>query len=295
VKLETIRLSAAPQMYEAVGTVRSANVSVLNAQMGGTVREIRVRAGDRVRSGQLLAAIDERAPRAQVDAAQAGVQEAADGLVEVEQALEAATADRQFAEATYKRYQNLLAKNSLSRQEFDGAEAKYKAALANERALQAKKKGIEARNQEAQAQKSSAETMLSYSRIVSPIDGVVTQKSVDSGTVVMPGALLLTVEESSHYRLEASLPEEFPAKVKVGEETSVTTARGTIPGRSESLAETDCGYVCSWDPAAGLFPESQMVPVHGLRGRESDSIGVHELVPHDGLLAKTGREALRSV
>jgi len=76
VKLETIRLNGAPQMYEAVGTVRSANVSLLNAQMGGTVREIRVRAGDRVRSGQLLAAIDDRAPRAQVDAAQAGVQEA---------------------------------------------------------------------------------------------------------------------------------------------------------------------------------------------------------------------------
>jgi multidrug efflux pump subunit AcrA (membrane-fusion protein) len=246
VTLETIHLSAAPQMYEAVGTVRSANVSVLNAQIGGTVREIRVRAGDRVRSGQLLAAIDDRVPRAQVDAAQAGVQEAKEGLAEVEQAIEAATADRQFAEANYKRYQNLLAKNSLSRQEFEGAEAKYKAALANERALQAKKKGIEARNQQAQAQKSSAETMLSYSRIVSPIDGVVTQKSVDSGTVVMPGTPLLTVEDTSHYRLEASLPEEFLAKVKAGEETPVTTARGAIHGH---VAEV----VPASDPASRTF------------------------------------------
>jgi len=246
VTLETIHLSAAPQMYEAVGTVRSANVSVLNAQIGGTVREIRVRAGDRVRIGQLLAAIDDRAPRAQVDAAQAGVQEAKEGLAEVEQALEAATADRQFAEATYKRYQNLLAKNSLSRQEFEGAEAKYKAALANERALQARKKGIEARNQQAQAQKSSAETMLSYSRIVSPINGVVTQKSVDAGTVVMPGTPLLTVEDTSHYRLEASLPEEFLAKVKAGEETPVTTALGAIHGH---VAEV----VPASDPASRTF------------------------------------------
>jgi RND family efflux transporter MFP subunit len=246
VKLETIRLGAAPQMYEAVGTVRSANVSLLNAQISGTVREIRVRAGDRVRSGQLLATIDDRASRAQVDAAQAGVQEAEHGVVEVELALEAATADRQFAEATYKRYQNLLAKNSLSRQEFEGAEAKYRAALANERSVQAKKEGIEARRQQALAQKSSAETMLSHSRIVSPIAGVVTQKSVDVGTVVMPGTPLLTVEETSHYRLEASLPEEFLAKVRVGEETPVATARGPLPGRVAEIVPAS-------DPASRTF------------------------------------------
>ena len=135
VKLETVSLRATPQMYEAVGTVRSQNISVLSAQMGGTIREIRVRAGDRVRRGQLLAVIDDRAPRAQAEAAQAGVEEASQGAAEVEQSLLAATADRQFAEATFKRYRTLLAKNSLSRQEFDGAEAKYRAALANERAL----------------------------------------------------------------------------------------------------------------------------------------------------------------
>ncbi len=231
VKLETVSLRATPQMYEAVGTVRSGDVSVLNAQIAGTVRQIRVQAGDHVRRGQLLAVIDDRAPRAQVEAAQAGVQEASQGIVEVEQALLAATADRQFAEATLKRYQMLLEKNSLSRQEFDGAEAKYKAALANERALEARKRQVAARNQQAQAQQSSAETTLSYSRIVAPSDGVVTQKSVDAGTVVMPGMPILTMEETSHYRLEASLPEDLVAKVKVGEETQVATSQGTLQGR----------------------------------------------------------------
>jgi RND family efflux transporter MFP subunit len=233
-------------MYEAVGTVRSANVSILNAQMAGTVREIRVQAGERVRRGQLLAVIDDRAPRAQLEAAQAGTQEASDGIAEVEQALLAATADRQFAEATFRRYQTLLEKNSLSRQEFDGAEAKYKAALANERSVEARKQQIVARNQQAQAQKSSAETTLSYSRIVAPRDGVVTQKSVDVGTVVMPGMPILTVEETSHLRLEASLPGDFVAKVKVGEETQVSTAQGNLQGR---VAEV----VPATDPASRTF------------------------------------------
>jgi RND family efflux transporter MFP subunit len=246
VKLETVSLRSTAQMYEALGTVRSANVSVLNAQIAGTVREVRVRAGDRVRRGQLLAVIDDRAPRAQVEAAQAGVQEASQGIAEVEQALQAATADRQYAEATFKRYQALLEKNSLTRQEYDGAEAKYKAALANERALEARKQQIVARNQQAQAQKSSADTTLSYSRIEAPRDGVVTQKSVDAGTVVMPGMPILTVEETSHFRLEANLPEEFVAKVRVGQETQVTISQGNVQGRVEEV-------VPATDPASRTF------------------------------------------
>jgi len=246
VRVETVSATAVPQMYEAVGTIRSANVSVLNAQIGGTVGEVRVRSGDRVRKGQVLAAIDDRSPRAQVEAARAGVEEATQGLAEVEQALQAATAERQFAEATFTRYQALLQKNSLSRQEYDGAQAKYKAALANERALEAKKKQIQARHQQAEAQKSSAETMLSYSRIVAPSDGVVTQRSVDTGTVVMPGTPLMVVEDTSHYRLEAGLPEELFTKIRVGEETAVATTRGQVQGR---VAEV----VPAADPSSRTF------------------------------------------
>jgi RND family efflux transporter MFP subunit len=242
VKVETVSLAPVPEMYEAVGTIRSANVSVLNAQIGGTVSEVRVKSGDRVRQGQLLVIVDDRSPRAQVEAAQAGVEEATEGLAEVEQSLQAATADRQFAEATLTRYQALLEKNSLSREEYDGAEAKYKAASANERALEAKRKEIQARGEQARAQKSSAETMLSYSRIVAPLDGVVTQRSVDAGTVVMPGTRLIVVEETAHYRLEASLPEELFAKIRVGEETAVATARGQFQGRvAEVVPASDPG------------------------------------------------------
>jgi RND family efflux transporter MFP subunit len=246
VKIETVSLTPLPQMYEAVGTVRSGNVSVLNAQVGGTVGEVRVKSGDRVRKGEVLAVIDDRSARAQVEAAQAGVEEATQGLAEVEQALLAASADRQFAEATFTRFKALLQKNSLSREEYDGAEAKYKAALANERGLEAKKKEIQARHRQAQAQKSSAETILSYSRIVAPQDGVVTQRSVDAGTVVMPGMALMVVEETAHYRLEASLPEELFGKIRVGEETAVGTARGKVQGRVAEL-------VPAADPASRTF------------------------------------------
>ncbi len=231
VQTEVTHMESAPLLYQAVGTVRSANTAVLAAQLAGTVREVRVKAGDHVRRGQLLAVLDDRGARAQVQGAEAGVNEALEGGAEVDQALKAATADRQFAEATLKRYKNLFAKNSLSRQEYDGAEARYEASLANERALEAKKQEVLSKQAQARSQQDSAQTYLSYSRIVSPVDGMVTARSVDVGTVVMPGIPLLTVEDMARYRLEASLPEEYLASVKSGDNVSVSIGHAQFDGR----------------------------------------------------------------
>jgi len=229
VQTETVHLESVPQLYQAVGAIHSANTAILAAQLAGTVREIHVQAGDHVKRGQLLAVLDDRS--AQVQGAEAGVTEAVQGEAEVEQELQAATADRKFAEATFNRYKELLAKNSLSRQEFDEAESRYQAALANERSLEARKQQILARQQQARSQQDSAQTVLSYSRIVAPLDGIVTAKSVDVGTVVMPGTPVLTVEDTARYRLEASLPEEYLPKAKAGDRVSVSTEHGQFEGR----------------------------------------------------------------
>ena len=231
VQTETVHLESVPQAYQSAGTIHSANTAILAAQLGGTVREIRVNAGDHVKRGQLLAVLDDRSAQAQMQGAEAGVNEAVQGEAEVEQGLKAATADRQFAEATFNRYKGLLAKNSLSRQEFDGAEARYQAALANERSMEAKKQQVLARQQQARSQQDSARTYLSFSRIDSPLDGVVTAKSVDAGTVVMPGTPVLTVEETTRYRLEASLPEEYLPSAKTGARISISTEHGQFEGR----------------------------------------------------------------
>lgn len=235
VTVETARFEETPETYEAVGTVISATSSVLGAQIGGTIREIRVKPGDRVKRGQVLAILDDRSPRAQLSAAEAGVEESSQALAEVSQGLQATAAQRKLAETTYHRYQDLLAKNSLSRQEFDEVEARYHAAVANEAALEAKKKQVEARQRQARAGEDSANTLLSYATIVSPIDGIVTSKPVDAGTVIMPGMPVLTVEDPGHYRLEASLPEDLLPKVHLGETVPVSTTHGRVDGRVEEI------------------------------------------------------------
>ena len=230
VALVTVRSETIADAYEAVGTVRSAVTSTLGAELSGTVREIRVKPGDQVKRGDVLALLDDRSPRAQLAAAEAGVAESKEALAEADQALQAATAERKLAEVTYHRYQDLLAKTSATQQEFDSAEARYESTVANEAAAKARKLEMEARGQQAQSQQESAQTVFSFSRIVSPMDGVVTGKLVDAGTLVMPGTPMFTVEDTAHYRLEASVPVELLPKVRLGQQVPVWTDRGQFAG-----------------------------------------------------------------
>jgi RND family efflux transporter MFP subunit len=231
VRLERVQLEGLPQSFEAVGTVRSASTSVLGAEISGTVSEIRVNAGDHVRRGEILAILDDRGPRSQLAAAEAALEESKEALIEAENALRAATADRKLAELTYRRYQNLLGKNSITREEYDGAEARYQSAVANQTALEARKRQVEAHGRVAESQRESARTNFSYSRIASPLNGVVSARSVDPGTLVMPGAPILTIEDTSRYRLEASVPEDLIRNIHVGQKVSVWTEHAHFPAR----------------------------------------------------------------
>lgn len=221
VKTETIHLRNLPEAYQAVGTVRSATSSILGAEIGGAVLEIRVKPGDRVKRGEVLALLDNRTPRAGLEAAQAGVEEAKYGVAAADHELQAAVAEQKLAEDTFRRYQQLLKRNSVTRQEYDGAQARARAAAANVAALEARKGQMEAQGRQSQAQLASAQTLLSHSKVVSPTDGVVTAKLVDAGTLVMPGTPLLTVEDAAHYRLEANVPQALLSKIHLGQKTQV--------------------------------------------------------------------------
>jgi membrane fusion protein, multidrug efflux system len=246
VAVETVHVASVPEYYSAPGTVRSDTTSVLSAQIGGTIRAIYVKPGDRVRRGQSLALLDDRSVHAQMSAAEAAVDASSNGVTEVGQALQAAQAQKQLAEVTYNRYQALLAKNSVSRAEFDQVNAGYASATANVAALEAKQKQVEAQGRQAQFEAQAARTAFSFSRIVSPIDGVVTAKSADVGTVVMPGMPILTVEDPAHYRLEASIGAEMFNQAHIGQSVAVTVNQNEIQGRVEEI-------VPAADPSSRTF------------------------------------------
>src|SRR5215813_11023231 len=85
-----------PDVLESVGTVRAAQSSDLASQMMGNILEIRVREGDRVYRGEVLAVIDDSQPRVTLDRARAAE-------LAAQQQLVAANSDLALAESTLKR------------------------------------------------------------------------------------------------------------------------------------------------------------------------------------------------
>jgi len=230
IKIETVRLSPAEEEYEAVGTVRSKTTSVLSSKIVGNILVVHVHEGEGVRTGQLLIELDDRDTRAQLRKAEAGLREMQDGLEEIEQNIRAAEAakgaaeaGRSLAQATYNRYKALLEQKSASPQEFDEVQAKLKVAEAEAdraermlKALAAKKNQILAKTDQVKADIAAAQVLVGYSRIVSPINGVVVSRQAEVGALAAPGVPLLTVEDNARYRLEVPVEDAMVGKIRLG-------------------------------------------------------------------------------
>jgi RND family efflux transporter MFP subunit len=196
-----------PDIVEAVGTLRAAETSQLAAQMMGNIVQVKVHEGDHVQRGQVLAVIDDAQPQAALDRSTAAA-------LAAEQEISASESDFTLADTTFKRYQTLYDRKSVSPQEFDEIKARYQAA-------QARREMARAGQAEAKAALQQARTALSYTHILAPFDGLVTEKKADVGTLATPGMPIFTVEDLRHYRLEATVNETDLHYVRQGEPVSV--------------------------------------------------------------------------
>ena len=257
---EIIKTSTVENYYEAMGTVRSKITSVLSSKILGHIVALHVREGDRVKAGQLLLEIDDRDGNAQLRKARAGLREAQDMVEEVDRNIQAAEAANQAVEAdqslslsTYNRYKSLLEKKSVSQQEFDQAEARYRArsaelerTKAQIKSLLARREQVLAKIEQARAEVAAAQISVGYARIQSPLKGLVSVKQAEVGVLATPGAPLLTIEDDSHYRLEAVVEEAMIGKIRVGDSVGVVIdAFGPEEG-SGKVAEISPGS----DPAS---------------------------------------------
>ena len=306
VKIEKVQATSVEDTYEAMGTVRSKTISVLSSKVIGRIISIQVREGDRVKAGQLLVEIDDREMKAQLEKSRAGLREAQYALDEAEKAIRAGEAEKKAADArlalassTLDRYKGLYERRSVSSQEYDEVQTKNTAAKADAdqaserlQALVAKKSQIIARIDQAKADTVNAEASLSHSRILSPIDGIVTTKPADLGQMAAPGTHLLSVEDESLYRLEALVEESRSGRIHLGASVSVSIdALGHNP-MSGQVSE----IVPALDPASRSYiikidlraPDSSTFFRSGLFGKARFNTGTKQVltVPVQSILER---------
>lgn len=263
-RLETVATAASAQGTEVAGLVQSRITSLVSSRTVGQILAVHVREGDVVQKGQLLAEIDSRDAMALVRRAEAGTREAERGVEEAERGIEAAKAAQSAAEAalrlttaTYQRYQTLAERRSVSRQEFDEVEARYRASTADYERAQSALKMAEARLEQARARVEQgkaelnlAQVQTSYSKITAPHSGTVTLKALDAGSLASPGVTLFKIESTDGYRVEAALEESRISSVRLGD---------TVKVRIEALGKEYKAKVVEIVPAANTQTRSFLV------------------------------------
>lgn len=190
---EVLKTSEVDEYFETTGTVRAKNISIIASRMMGTVTSLRVKEGDRVGAGQLLVAIDDSDVAQRVKAAEKG--------------LEGAKQHQYLSDITYQRYKKLYDEKALAGQELDQIETQKKVA--------------DIEYERAKAMLAEARIHQGFTRITSPVSGVVTEKKIELGSMAVPGMSMLTVEDNSAFRVEVRADEKLAGRLKTGMAVSV--------------------------------------------------------------------------
>jgi membrane fusion protein, multidrug efflux system len=156
--------------------------------------------------------------------AQSELEAAQQQLTAAQQAVEIERASAHSSQARFLRSQSQLLQTKAQEQQVPIAEATYKSALAAA--------------ERARATLQQAELNLTYTHIVAPITGQVTQKSVDLGQYVSPGQLLFTIVPLDQIYVTANFKETQLAHVAVGARVRihVDTYRQEFEGVVDSIA-----------------------------------------------------------
>lgn len=197
------------------GSLQAVRQSTLSAQASGRIAELRVKAGDKVKAGQVLAVVDDRATQAGVAQTQAGF----------------AQADAQLANARahFERTRELREKGFVAQAALDTAQAQLRAATAGVAAARA-----------GQTQSSLAQ---GFTRLTAPYDGWVLHTHAEAGTLAMPGSPVVTVYAPQPIRVVVHVPASQQALAHQAQRVEVllpgTDGRWVEPAQRTNLPATD--------------------------------------------------------
>ncbi len=194
-KLETaeVRLQLLSREFRLDGIVEAIHKATISAQTRGTVQQILVDVDDYVEKGAIIVHLKDVSQQAQLKKALAGEKEAISHLSK--------------AKDEYKRVKDVYAKKVVSKSEMDAATHALSAA--------------KARLESARASLEEAREQLSYTRVKAPYSGIVTQRHVEVGENVQPGAPLMTGVSLDKLRVNVDVPQSLINKIRQYEKAYV--------------------------------------------------------------------------
>ena len=242
----------APRDSEFVlpGSISAIEEASIYARAAGYVRKYYVDIGDRVKSGQLMAEIETPDFDQQVAQTRAALAQARQQLSQTQAALVQAQAQRDLAKVTWDRYDNLVKRGAVARQDADQQQSTYKTSEALVNAQQANVNASEENVRQAQANLDRMVTLQEYQNVRAPFDGVVTARNIDTGYLIsatgggqgaapinVPGAQaasasgneMFRVAQIGTLRIVVDVPQSNTADIAIGMPADVLVQQ--LPGR----------------------------------------------------------------
>ena len=228
----------------------------VNSRVQGYIKEIRFKEYQKVRKGDTLVVIDDADMRLNVARAKADYANALAGRSVADRSVASANANVAVSEASIAeakvvmdmaatdlaRYEKLLEKDAVTRQQYDAAKTDYEAkkarydmlarqrsatssvvAVSRERISQSEA-GIEL----SKALLETAELNLSYTVILAPCDGFTSRKTIQEGQLVQPGQTLLDIVDSGDVWVTANYKETQLKHIEPGSKVGIKV--DAIPG-----------------------------------------------------------------
>ena len=208
------------QTVATSGSVRPLITVEVGSQLSGQVAEIFADFNSQVSKGQIIALIDPKTFESRVLQNRADLSVAM-ATITVQQAnIDRAKANLRKARLEYERAEPLAKAGTLSESEYETALATYESAKADLTVAEAQLENAKANKQQRQASLESVEIDLERTRIRSPIDGVVIERSVDKGQTVAASlsspVLYKIAQDLTEIQIEANVDEADIGNVKQG-------------------------------------------------------------------------------
>jgi HlyD family secretion protein len=197
-RTETVDRGDITMTVTATGTLSAVTTVQVGSQVSGIIAKLYADFNSRVKKGQLLAELDPTPFQAQVEQQRAN--------------LTKAQVDAANALISFTRQKRLLADGLAAQSDYDAAKAAYDGAVAQV--------------QQARAALQQAETNLKYTKITSPIDGVVVARQYDVGQTVAASfqapTLFTIAQDLTKMQVQADVDQSDIGRVHVGEPASFT-------------------------------------------------------------------------
>jgi RND family efflux transporter MFP subunit len=211
---------AVGSMLELDGTIQAVKQSTVSSQASGRLASLLVKAGDKVRAGQVLATIDDR--------------EAAVGMQRSQAQVNQADAELRNAKANLERTRDLQSKGFVSKAALDTADAQYQS-------------GMAMRDQAAAAAKQSSISQ-GFTKVTAPFDGWILQTHAEAGDLAVPGKPLVTIYAPQPLRAVVQVPASRGQAVRSATQTLVQLEDAT--GQVQWTAPVSRSAVPSADPVS---------------------------------------------